>query len=88
MIVYIKYNIQVYESHNSNTDDDYNSEEIIKKEARELGDDTDFEVQEILREYVITQKGNAAKNILSIILILKGTNSCINQVLLLLKFIE
>ena len=45
------------ESHNSN----YNSEEIIKKEARGLGDDTDFgEVQEILGEYIITQKGTAA----------------------------
>ena len=47
------------ESHNSN----YNSEEIIKKEARGLGDDTDFgEVQEILGEYIITQKGNVAKD--------------------------
>ena len=41
----------------------YNSEEIIKKEARGLGDDTDFgEVQEILGEYIITQKGNVAKD--------------------------
>ena len=47
------------ESHNI----DYNSEEIIKKEARGLGDDTDFgEVQEILGEYIITQKGNVAKD--------------------------
>ena len=49
-------------SNNSNTDD-YNSEEIVKKEARGLGDDTDFdEVQEILGEYIITQKGNVAKD--------------------------
>jgi hypothetical protein len=41
----------------------YNSEEIIKKEARGLGDDTDFgEVQEVLGEYIITQKGNVAKD--------------------------
>ena len=40
----------------------YNTEEIIKKEARGLGDDTDFgEVQEILGEYIITQKGNVSK---------------------------
>jgi hypothetical protein len=33
----------------SNIDNDYNFEEIIKKEARGLGDDTDFgEMQEIL----------------------------------------
>ena len=49
-------------SNNSNIDE-YNSEEIIKKEARGLGDDTDFgEVQEILGEYIITQKGNVAKD--------------------------
>ncbi len=43
---------------------DYNPEEIIKKEARGLGDDTDFgEVQEILGEYIITKKGNVAKGI-------------------------
>ncbi|HJU60237.1 MAG TPA: hypothetical protein VJ583_10825 [Nitrososphaeraceae archaeon] len=47
------------ELHNVN----YNSEEIVKKEARGLGDDTDFgEVQEILGEYIITQKGNVAKD--------------------------
>ncbi len=46
----------------SNTSNDYNPEEIIKKEARGLGDDTDFgEVQEILGEYIITQKGNVDK---------------------------
>src|SRR5215213_5829230 len=42
---------------------DYNSEEIVKKEARGLGDDTDFgEVQEILGGYIITQKGSMAKD--------------------------
>src|SRR5512145_1293549 len=47
------------ESHNA----DYNSEDIIKKEARGLGDGSDFgEVQEILGEYIITQKGNVAKD--------------------------
>ena len=46
---------------------DYNPEEIIKKEARGLGDDTDFgEVQEILGEYIITKKGNVAKDIFHI----------------------
>ena len=35
----------------------YNSEDIIKKEARGLGDDADFgEVQEIGVEYIVTQK--------------------------------
>jgi hypothetical protein len=48
-------------SNNSDTRD-YNPEEIIKKEARGLGDDTDFgEVQEILGEYIITQKGTVDK---------------------------
>ena len=47
----------------SNISNDYNPEEIIKKEARGLGDDTDFgEVQEISGEYIITQKGNVAKD--------------------------
>jgi hypothetical protein len=42
---------------------DYNPEDIIKKEARGLGDDTDFgEVQEILGEYIITQRGNVTKD--------------------------
>ena len=46
---------------------EYNPEEIIKKEARGLGDDTDFgEVQEILGEYIITKKGNVAKDIFHI----------------------
>mgnify|MGYP006166621895 CR=1 FL=1 len=54
----------------------YNPTVVYKKEARGLGDDTDFEVQEILREYVITQKGNAAKNILLIILFFIMTFFC------------
>jgi hypothetical protein len=42
---------------------DSNIQDIVKKEARGLGDDTDFgEVQEILGEHVITQKGTAAKD--------------------------
>ena len=42
---------------------DSNIQDIIKKEARGLGDDTDFgEVQEILGEHVITQKGTVAKD--------------------------
>ena len=41
---------------------DFNSEDIIKKEARGLGDDSDFgEVQEILGEFIITQKGTVDK---------------------------
>ena len=36
----------------------YNLEDIIKKEARGLGEDTDFgEVQEVGVEYIVTQKG-------------------------------
>ena len=46
----------------SNDMTDFNSEDIIKKEARGLGDDTDFgEVQEILGEFIITQKGTVDK---------------------------
>ena len=37
--------------------DETNIQEIIKKEARGLGDDSDFEVQEVLGEHVITKKG-------------------------------
>ena len=49
-------------SSGSSTNNDYNSEDIVKKEARGLGDDTDFgEVQEILGEYIITQKGTVGK---------------------------
>ena len=37
---------------------DSNIQDIIKKEARGLGDDTDFgEVQEISGEYIIIKKG-------------------------------
>jgi hypothetical protein len=36
----------------------YNPEDIIKKEARGLGDDADLgEVQEVGIEYIVTQKG-------------------------------
>ena len=36
----------------------YNPEDIIKKEARGLGDDADFgEIQEVGVEYIVTQKG-------------------------------
>ena len=50
-------------SSDSNNTNNYNPKDIIKKEARGLGDDTDFgEVQEILGEYIITQKGNVAKD--------------------------
>ncbi|MGH9981524.1 MAG: hypothetical protein ACRD6U_08220 [Nitrososphaeraceae archaeon] len=46
----------------SNDMTDFNSEDIIKKEARGLGDDSDFgEVQEILGEFIITQKGTVDK---------------------------
>ena len=49
-------------SNNSNTND-YNSEEIVKKEARGLGDGTDFgEVQEILGEHVYHKKELQIKN--------------------------
>ncbi len=43
---------------------DSNIQDIIKKEARGLGDDADFgEVQEILGEYIITKKGSVSKDI-------------------------
>jgi len=43
-------------SNDSNTI--YNPEDVIKKEARGLGDDADFgEVQEIGIEYIVTEKG-------------------------------
>ena len=43
-------------SSDSNTN--YNPEDIIKKEARGLGDDADFgEVQEVGIEHIVTQKG-------------------------------
>ncbi len=48
-----------------------NSEEIVKKEARGLSDYTNFEVQEILGEYIITQKGNVAKYRIQILYSLK-----------------
>ena len=35
----------------------YNPEDIIKKEARGLGEDADFELQEVGVEYIVTQKG-------------------------------
>ena len=42
-------------SSNSTT---YNPEDIVKKEARGLGEDTDFgEVQEVGVKYIVTQKG-------------------------------
>jgi hypothetical protein len=42
-------------SSNSTT---YNPEDIVKKEARGFGEDTDFgEVQEVDIEYIVTQKG-------------------------------
>ncbi len=46
---------------------DSNIQYIIKKEARGLGEDTNFgEVQEILGEYIITKKGNVSKDIFHI----------------------
>ena len=45
----------------NSSDIDWN--DVIKREARGLGDDTDFgEVQEILGEHVITKKGTVAKD--------------------------
>ena len=42
----------------SNNSTIYNPEDIIKKEARGLGEDADFgEVQEVGVEYIVTQKG-------------------------------
>ena len=53
--------IYYYMSSDSNTI--YNSEDIIKKEARGLGDDTDLgEVQEVGVEHIVTQKGILGKD--------------------------
>jgi hypothetical protein len=42
----------------------FNPEEIIKKEARGLGDDADLgEVQEISGEFIVTQKGTVDKDV-------------------------
>jgi hypothetical protein len=42
----------------SNNSTIYNPEDIIKKEARGLGEDADFgEVQEVGVEFIVTQKG-------------------------------
>jgi hypothetical protein len=41
----------------------YNQEDIVKKEARGLGEDADFgEVQEVGMEYLTTQKGILEKD--------------------------
>jgi hypothetical protein len=41
----------------------YNQEDIVKKEARGLGEDADFgEVQEVGMEYLATQKGILEKD--------------------------
>ena len=49
-------------NNSTNNTDEYSQEEIVKKEARGLGDDTDFgEVQEISGEYIITQRGTVDK---------------------------
>jgi hypothetical protein len=49
----------------SNTNTNYfNPEDIIKKEARGLGDDTNFgEVQQVTREFIVTQKGTVDKDV-------------------------
>jgi hypothetical protein len=39
----------------------FNPEEIIKKEARGLGDDDLGEVQQVTGEFIITQKGTVDK---------------------------
>ena len=42
----------------------FNPEDIIKKEARGLGDDTNFgEVQNVTHEYIVTQKGTVDKHV-------------------------
>ena len=42
----------------------FNPEDIIKKEARGLGDDTNFgEVQNVTHEYIVTQKGTVDKEV-------------------------
>ena len=47
-----------YNSMSRDSNKIYNQEDIIKKEARGLGDDTDFgEVQEVGVEHIVTQKG-------------------------------
>ena len=41
----------------------FNPEEIIKKEARGLGDADLGEVQEVTREFIVTQKGTIDKDV-------------------------
>ncbi len=42
----------------NNSNNIFNTEDIIKKEARGLGYDADFgEIQEVGIEYIVTQKG-------------------------------
>jgi hypothetical protein len=42
----------------------FNPKDIIKKEARGLGDDTNFgEVQDVTREFIVTQKGTVDKDV-------------------------
>jgi hypothetical protein len=41
----------------------FNSEEIIKKEARGLGDADLGEVQEVTGEFIVTQKGTVDKDV-------------------------
>ena len=41
----------------------FNSEEIIKKEARGLGDANLGEVQEVTGEFIVTQKGTVDKDV-------------------------
>ena len=42
----------------------FKPEDIIKKEARGLGDDTNFgEVQNVTHEYIVTQKGTVGKDV-------------------------
>jgi hypothetical protein len=49
----------------SNTNTNYfNPEDVIKKEARGLGDDTNFgEVQKVTGEFIVTQKGTVDKDV-------------------------
>ena len=48
----------IYNNMSSDSNTIYNPEDIIKKEARGLGDDTDLgEVQEVGVEHIVTQKG-------------------------------
>jgi len=57
-------NIEMSQDQNSGSESTaFNPEEIIKKEARGLGDADFGEVQQVTREFIVTQKGTVDKDV-------------------------